>query len=124
MGTFLWILQISTAVVFAFTGAMKLLRKKEDVIDQIGYVEDFTQNQLFGIGVLEIFGALGLVLPAWTGILPFLSIFAALGLAVIMVGAFVTHLRRHEIIPMGIMNVVLFAVLVFISYGRWDIVPF
>jgi uncharacterized membrane protein YphA (DoxX/SURF4 family) len=123
MGVFLWILQILLALIFSITGVLKLTQKKEDVVDRMGYVEDFTQKQLYGIGVLEILGALGLVLPPLTGIYPVLTIFAALGLAIIMVGAFFTHLRREEIIPMGVMNVMLFTMALFVAYGRWALVP-
>jgi len=44
---------------------------------------------------------------------------AAAGLALIMTGAFLTHLRRKELIPMGIVNIVLFSMAVFVSYGRF-----
>lgn len=123
MGVFLWILQILLALIFSITGVLKLTQKKEDVVDRMGYVEDFTQKQLYGIGILEILGALGLVLPPLTRIYPVLAIFAALGLAIIMVGAFFTHLRREEIIPMGVMNVMLFIMALFVAYGRWALVP-
>ncbi len=48
------------------------------------------------IGVAEFFGALGITLPVWTGILPWLTPLAALGLSIIMVGAIVSHLKLKE----------------------------
>ncbi|MCJ7700842.1 MAG: DoxX family protein [Anaerolineales bacterium] len=69
-----------------------------------------------GLGLL---GALGLILPLATGILPVLTPLAAVGLALTMVGAFLTHLRRNEIVPMGVMNVVLFAMAIFVAVFRF-----
>ncbi|MDZ7843486.1 MAG: DoxX family protein [Anaerolineales bacterium] len=123
MNTFLWIIQGIMAAAFMMTGAMKLITKKEAVADTMGYVNDFTQEQLYGIGVLELMGAAGLILPLLTGILPVLTPVAALGLVVIMVGAFFTHLRRDEIIPMGLMNIMLIAMGLFVAYGRFFLLP-
>ena len=119
MNTFLWIIQGMLAVVFMMTGIMKLVQKKEAMADKMGFVEDFSQKQVIGIGVLEIMGAMGVILPWATGILPWLTPLAAVGLAMTMVGAFLTHLRRKELIPMGIVNIVLFSMAIFIAYGRF-----
>jgi hypothetical protein len=58
-------------------------------------------------------------LPGANGVLPWLTPLAALGLGLTMVGAFLTHLRRKELIPMGIMNVVLFSMAVLVAVGRF-----
>lgn len=123
MNTLLWIIQGMMAAAFMMTGAMKLVTKKEAVADTMGYVNDFTQGQLYGIGVLELMGAAGLILPLLTGILPVLTPLAALGLVVMMVGAFFTHLRRDEIVPMGLMNIMLIAMGLFVAYGRFFLLP-
>ncbi len=83
------------------------------MVDKMGFVEDFSQKQVTGIGVLEIMGAMGMILPWATGILPWLTPLAAVGLALTMVGAFLTHLRRKELIPMGVVNIVLFSLALF-----------
>ena len=119
MNTFLWIIQGMLAAVFMMTGIMKLVQKKEAMADKMGFVEDFSQKQVTGIGVLELMGAMGVILPWATGILPWLTPLAAVGLAMTMVGAFLTHLRRKELVPMGIMNIVLFSMALFIAYGRF-----
>ena len=119
MNTFLWIIQGMLAAVFMMTGIMKLVQKKEAMADKMGFVEDFSQIQVNGIGVLELMGAVGLILPWATGILPWLTPIAAVGLALTMVGAFLAHLRRKELIPMGIVNIVLFSMAIFIAYGRF-----
>ena len=70
MNTFLWITQGVLAALFMMTGAMKLFQKKEALADKMGFMEDFTQSHVSGIGILEIMGAMGLFLPSVTGILP------------------------------------------------------
>jgi uncharacterized membrane protein YphA (DoxX/SURF4 family) len=119
VNTFLWIAQGMLAAMFMMTGIMKVVQKKEAMADKMGFVEDFSQMQVTGIGVLEIMGAMGVILPWATGILPWLTPLAAVGLALTMVGAFLTHLRRKELIPMGVVNIMLFSLALFTAYGRF-----
>ena len=88
----------------------------------MAWVEDFSQSQLRLIGSLEILGALALILPAVTGVLPGLAALAAVGLSLTMVGAIIVHLRRKEY-PNVIMNVVLLAPVIFLAFGRIFIEP-
>ena len=74
------------------------------------------------IGVVELLGALGLILPAATRIMPKLTPLAASGLLVVMVLASVTHISRGEY-PMIIANVVLGALAAFIAWGRLTRAP-
>jgi hypothetical protein len=71
-----------------------------------------------GIGALEVLGALGLILPAALDIVPVLVPVAATGLALVMLGAAVTHARRNEN-QMIVVNVVLLALAVFVAWGRF-----
>jgi len=119
MNTVLWIFQGILAGVFMMTGTMKIIKKKEELAGQMGFVEDFSQQQVKGIGVLEILGAFGVILPWATGILTWLTPLAAVGLGLTMAGAFLTHLRRKELIPMGIVNIVLFSLAVITAVGRF-----
>ena len=88
----------------------------------MAYVNDFTPGVMRAIGAWEVLGAIGVVLPAWTGILPWLTPLAAAGLAVNMGGAMSTHLRRKEY-PMIVANLVLLALAAFVVYGRLVVVP-
>ena len=97
----------------------KYKKHMQQMADKMGWVEDFSQGQIRVIGILEVLGALGLVLPMLTGILPILTPLAALGLVFIMLGAFSTHMRRKEIVPMGVMNLMLMAMAAFVAYGRF-----
>jgi len=98
---------------------MKIKQAKEEMAEKMPWVEDFSQGQIRSIGIVEVMGALGLILPMVTGIMPILTPLAAVGLALTMVGAFMTHLRRKEMVPMGAMNMMLFAMAAFVAYGRF-----
>ncbi len=73
-------------------------------------------------GTFEILCAIGIVLPALTGILPWLSPLAAVGLGLTMIGAAITHARRNEY-HMIITNMVLLLLAAFVVYGRFVAVP-
>jgi predicted PurR-regulated permease PerM len=70
------------------------------------------------ISVAEILGALGLILPGVTGIAPILTPVAASGLAIIMIGAVITHARRKER-RSAAMNLVLLILAVAVAIGRF-----
>jgi uncharacterized membrane protein YphA (DoxX/SURF4 family) len=118
MNIALWIVQGLLAVAFGMAGIMKLTQPKEKLAAQMGWVEDFAPTTVKGIGLLEVLGAIGLILPRLTGILPWLTPLAAAGLVLTMLGAIVTHLRRHEN-QMIVANVVLLALAAFVAYGRF-----
>ena len=123
MNTFLWVVQGILAAVFMMTGAMKLFQKKEALVEKMGFVENFSEGQISGIGLLEIIGSMGLILPRTIGVLVWLTPTAAVGLALTMVGAFLTHLRRNELVPMGIMNIALFSLAIVVILGRFFLYP-
>jgi DoxX-like family len=75
------------------------------------------------IGILEILGAIGLILPAATGVLPGLTPVAATALAVLMVLAIVLHARRPDEGRNIILNVILGAIAALVAYGRLVIAP-
>ena|SRR6478752_6878075 len=62
----------------------------------MAWVQDFSQGSVRAIGLAEVLGARGLILPQTTGIAPILTPLAALGLAALQIGAIITHVRRHE----------------------------
>lgn len=122
MNTALWIVQILLGLVFILAGVMKLTQPREGLLARMGWVEDFSQNQIHIIGALELLGGLGVILPFVTGILPILTPLAALGLIVTMIGAALTHVRRSEYASI-ITNVVLGVLAVVIVYGRFVLIP-
>jgi VIT1/CCC1 family predicted Fe2+/Mn2+ transporter len=114
----LWVLAGGVAAVFLASGAVKLARPKPKLAASgMEFVEDFGGGTVKGIGALEILGAVGLVLPALVGVAVFLVPLAAVGLALLMLGAVVTHVRRHE--PQGATVAgVLLVLTVLLLWGR------
>lgn len=120
MNTVVWIVQGVLAAVFLGAGLAKLTQPKErlQAMPPMAWTADFTQSQLRAIGTLEVLGAIGLIVPEATGIAPVLTPWAAVGLALVMVGAFVTHFRRKEWQAIGA-PVLLFIAAVFVAWARF-----
>jgi len=97
----LWIVNALLALAMLAAGAMKLARTKEALVaGGMGWAEQFSTGSVKAIAALEVLGAIGLILPLATGIAPALAPLAAVGLAIIMIGATVVHARRSEqVIP-------------------------
>jgi len=92
-----WIVAGLAALAFFAAGVMKAVRPKPALAaGGMGWVDDFSGSNVTLIGVAEVVGALGLVLPVLTGIAPILSPIAGIALTVLMIGAVVTHVRRQE----------------------------
>lgn len=118
MSIALWIVQILLAVLFLGAGLTKLTQPKPKLEGMMPWAKDFTLPTVRFIGAVEVLGAVGLVLPAWTGIAPILTPLAATGLAVTMLLAAVTHYRRGEHQVIGV-NVVLLLLAAFVAWGRF-----
>ena len=119
MNVVLWIIASLLALVFLGSGAMKVLRTKEQLkAAGMGWTEDWPDSAITAIGGLEVLAAIGLILPAALDIAPILVALAATGLAIVMVGAIVVHARRKET-PMVIGNLVLLALAVVVAWGRF-----
>jgi uncharacterized membrane protein YphA (DoxX/SURF4 family) len=115
----LWIVAGLLAVAFLAAGLMKLAQPKKKLADSgMGWTEDFSDGAVKGIGALEVLGAAGLILPAALDIVPVLVPIAATGLALLMLGAAVTHARRKESTNI-VVNVVLLALAAFVAWGRF-----
>jgi uncharacterized membrane protein YphA (DoxX/SURF4 family) len=111
----LWIVQILLAFVFVASGSMKLF-----AFDQFAASAPALADQrglVTFIGIAELAGALGLILPRLTGILPVLTAWAALGLATIMFLATGFHLARGEG-SHAVITVILLALAAFVAFGR------
>ena len=117
MDVFVWISQAVLVFVFGASGITKLVRTRDELLQKTPYVEDFSQVEVQGIGILEILGALGVVAPVATGIFTRLTPIAAAGLGLLMMGATLTHMRRGEFkyLPM---NGLLFFLTVVVAVAR------
>ena len=123
MGTALWVVQGLLAVLFLMVGVMKITQPIEKLAVRMAWVTRFSPSIVRLIGALEVLAAIGLVVPALTGILPVLTPLAAVGLILTMVGAMATHATHGEYGNMA-GNFVLLALAAFVAYGRFVLVPF
>ncbi len=119
MNVVLWIVAGVLAVAFLASGLMKLSQPRQKIVESgMGWAGDFSDGAVKAIGALEVLGALGLILPAVFDIAPVLVPIAAVGLALVMLGAAVVHARRKETPLIGV-NVALLALAAFVAWGRF-----
>lgn len=122
MNIVLWVLQALLALMFVTAGIMKSTQPIDSIAKNLPWVKDTPAGLVRFIGISELLGAIGLILPAATHILPWLTPLAAVGLAVVMVLAAVFHASRKEFSGI-LVNVVVFIVAAVIIYGRLLVVP-
>lgn len=96
MNIALWITAALLALAFLGSGALKLVKSRDDIVAAYPWAQDFSQRQIRLIGAAEVLGAVGLIAPPALGILSVLSPVAATGLALLTAGAVIVHLRRGE----------------------------
>ena len=108
MGLAYWIAAALLALLYLYSGGIKVVRSKDQLRPMMGWIDTVPLRLVRTIGVLEVLGALGLVLPPLTGIAPGLALAAAIGLVLIQVGAISLHLSRGEAKMIGL-NIVLLA---------------
>ena len=119
MNVVLWIIAAVLAVAFLGAGLMKLGQPRQKLVESgMGWAGDVSPGAVKAIGALEVLGALGLILPALFDVATVLVPIAAVGLAVIMLGAIVVHARRKEP-QMVVANVVLLVLAVVVAWGRF-----
>lgn len=126
MNTALWIITSVLALAFGAGAFGQLLLTKEryrDIGPSQHWVDDFGAGKIKAIGTIKLVGVVGLIVPAVTGIAPFLSPLAACGLMLFMAGAATTRFRRSEWAYMAgdISFVLAFA---FIAWGRFALAPY
>ena len=121
MNTSLWIVQASLAFIFLLVGGVKVFRY--DLAQKnMSFARTMSRAFVTFVGVVEILGAFGLILPSVTRIVPILTVLAAVGLSGIMMGAIGTHIKLKERWQI-ISPLTLLALCVFVAYGRRELLP-
>jgi uncharacterized membrane protein len=123
MNVALWIAAGLLAAVNLAVGLTKLVKPKEALVEQMPWAADFSVRAVHGIGLLEVLGAIGIVVPGVVGVATVLVPLAAVGLALLQVGAAVVNVRYKEINRLPV-NVVLIALAAFVAWGRFGPYPF
>jgi hypothetical protein len=114
----LWTLQVLLGLLFIWAGGMKLVVP----LDKLAGPVEFPGPFLRFIGLAELLGGLGLILPGLLRIRTGLTPLAAAGLAIIMIGAAATGLVAGDV-AMTLIPLVVGALAVFVAYGRWKLAP-
>ena len=120
MNIALWIAQGLLAAMYVAAGSMKTFQPaRVRETPQMTWAHTRPDGFIRFVGISELLGAFGLILPILTGILPWLTPIAAIGLTLIqLLAIFTEHLPKKEynVIPM---NLVLLGLAVFVVFGRW-----
>ncbi len=111
----LWVVQGLLALLFLFAGGMKLVLPLEALQDPVALPGLFVRC----IGVAEVLGALGLILPGLLRMRPGLTPLAAAGLVIIMIGATVVTVAGGQRAP-ALIPAVVGLLAAFVAYGRWS----
>ena len=120
MNIALWIVQGLLAAMYLMAGQLKAFQTAK-AKEQMPWAKNRSDAFVRVVGISELLGALGLILPLVTGILPWLTVLAAIGLTLIqLLAIFTEHLPKKEynVIPV---NIVLLALSGFVIVGRWTL---
>ena len=120
MNVALWIVQALLALLFLFAGGMKLVMPIEEMLKQAplplpGWFVRFT-------GVVEVLGAIGVILPWLLHIRPGLTPLAAAGLVIVMIGAVAYGLAAGDVAS-ALLPLAVGLLAAFVAYGRWKLAP-
>lgn len=121
MNLALWIVQGLVAFAMVAAGALKVVKPRLELVEKFKWATTWTDSQVKLLGLAEVLGGVGLIVPWLTGILPVLTPVAAICLAIIMAGAIKTHVDLKEpVAPAAILGVLC----VVVAVGRFALVPF
>lgn len=119
----IWVGQVMLAVAFGGAGFIKLTTPLDQLAEMMSFVNHSPAWLVTFIGAVEVLGAIGVILPVLTRILPWLTPLAAVGFAVIQVLAIGVHASLGETATTLPINLVLLALSVFVVWGRFMAVP-
>ncbi|MFJ6069839.1 DoxX family protein [Streptomyces sp. NPDC093065] len=91
-----WLVAGLLAAFYLYGGGLKLVRSRERLRPMMAWVDSTPMPAVRAVGLLEVLGAAGLVLPPLTGVAPVLAAAAAVGFVVLQVGATAVHLRMGD----------------------------
>lgn len=121
MNATLWLVAGVLAALYLYAGVLKTFQY-EKAKARLKWPADLPRGLVAGIGISELLGGLGLVLPLLTGVLPWLTPLAASGIVVIMLLATAFHVKRREY-PAAGLTLLLAALAAYVASGRWHLIP-
>jgi uncharacterized membrane protein len=120
MNTILWSCQVLLAIIFGYSGFCKSTLPEKTLVYEKGQtgVEGLPMAFTRSIGIAEMFGAVGIILPWWLRVIPVLTPVTAVGFALLMVFAAPIHYKRKEPKNLAI-NMIIMVISIFTVYGRF-----
>ena len=120
MNIVLWIAQGLLAAMYLMAGVLKTFQTAK-AKEQFPWAKERSDGFVRFVGISELFGGVGLILPLITGILPWITALAAVSLTLIqLLAVFTVHIPKKEYNVLPI-NIVLLALAVFVVFGRWTL---
>jgi uncharacterized membrane protein YphA (DoxX/SURF4 family) len=123
INSILWIFQVLLALLYLNSGSLKVFQSIEYLSGRIFWITSVPEVLVRIIGICELLGAIGLILPAAIKVLPRLTTFAAIGITILMLLANIFHILRGELFVLPLTGILLLLT-VLVAYGRLKIVPF
>jgi uncharacterized membrane protein len=120
MNITLWVVQALLAALFLFAGGIKLVTPMEEMMKQMP--QPLPSWFVLFTGVVEVLGAIGVILPRLLGIRPGLTPLAAAGLVIVMIGATVYAFVAGDVAS-ALIPLVVGLLAAFVAYGRWRLAP-
>lgn len=117
MDVIIWIASGFLALAYIAAGTIKTFRPKERLTN-LPWTQEYSAATVKFIGVAELLGGIGVILPWLTGTAPILTPIAAVGLVIIQVLAGIHHIRHHEAKSLPI-NIVLLLISAFVAATRF-----
>lgn len=118
----LWIAQIILGAIFLLAGFMKTSSTINELSASLPWAAEVPEGVVRFIGIAELLGGIGLLLPSILRIKPVLTTWAAIGLVLVMLCAIVFHISRGEMNVIGI-NISLMLIALLIAWGRYKKAP-
>jgi uncharacterized membrane protein YphA (DoxX/SURF4 family) len=116
---FLWICAGLLAAMFLMAGVMKIAQPKEKLVGMMKWAVSVPEPQIKALGLVEVLGAIGLILPRALDIAPVLTPIAAAGCAIVMIGAVILHAVRKEHKEIVFPPLVLLILAIIVAAGRF-----
>lgn len=118
----LWSVQVILATLMGFAGFLKSSQPIDQLSATLPWTTQFPEGMVRFIGISELLGALGLLLPSLLRIKPILTPIAAFGLAIVQILAISYHVSQGESSVIGL-NLSILLLAAFVVWGRWKKAP-
>ncbi|MFE2378030.1 DoxX family protein [Streptomyces sp. NPDC059398] len=115
-----WIVAGLLALFYLYAGVLKMIRSRDQLRPMMAWVDRIPLPAVRALGTIEVLGAVGLVVPPATGIVPWLALAAAIGFVLLQIGAVTVHLTgadRQIMLNAGLLAAA--AVAVWLAAGGW-----